>query len=525
MSSSPARKTTPSLPTSGWWTLLGLLACYAVWLAVQGYTYGRGDQVEVLPYTRWMQDPTLYPHDFYVQYIRAAVPNERYWFCRLLAQSGTALPWFCAGLHLSGSLLLLGGWYRIARHYLRSEALVWVLLLALGLPPFYGLNLGGNELYYNTFIPSLLAKSIGVWGLYAFLRERWWPSIVALIGSTLVHPVAGSQLFLLLGGVLLLEKGRGRLGLSWGQLGALAGSFLLTAGAWVVLLKVQFDRGSIDPALLFEIMEFRVAHHYFPAYFSLRAYVVLLPLFAGATWFYARRIPRLAWFFGLALLGAAVYTLGVYGLRSPSILAAQWFKCTIWLKALALLAVLMWGEEKWPQLNRAAWRIGGRGALLGLAGFGLAGMVFPFGPFVHRTYDFPWRNGPAFATTELDIAQRAQALTPADATFIIPIDLTSFKYHSQRSCYIDYKTVVHRKDALPIWYQRIQAVYGIDLQDRRAGRDWQKARQQYRQRSAPEWQAFHQRGVDYLLTTTTHRLDLPLITQNRDYAIYALGNP
>ena len=167
----------------------------------------------------------------------------------------------------------------------------------------------------------------------------------------------------------------------------------------------------------------------------------------------------------------------------------------------------------------------GRLADRGRAGGGLAGMVFPFGPFVHRTYDFPWRNGPAFATTELDIAQRAQALTPADATLIIPIDLTSFKYHSQRSCYIDYKTVVHRKDALPIWYQRIQAVYGIDLQDRRAGRDWQKARQQYRQRSAPEWQAFHQRGVDYLLTTTTHRLDLPLITQNRDYAIYALGNP
>ncbi len=507
-------------PLWSWWTVIGLMACYVLWLAVQAYSFGRGDQVEVLPYALFLQSPELlYPSDFYVQYISAAIPNERYWFCQLLALSGEALPWFCALLHLLSSLLLLGAWYGIARHILHSDALSWLLLLLIGLPPFYGLNLGGNELYYNTFIPSLLAKSIGVWGLYYFLKEKWWPSILLLVLSTLVHPVAGSQLFLLLGGVLILDKWRGQLELSWPRILAMAGFFLTTAGWWVASLKFQFDRGSIDPALLFEILEFRVAHHYFPAHFSLKAYGILLPLFGFALVYYWRRWPRLSLFFGLALLGCLIYTLGVYVVQSPSILASQWFKSTIWLKALALLAVLSWGEQKWPWLASAAWQNRGRWALMVLALVALLGMAFPVGPFQMRQYDWAWKT-PSAQSDAIDIALKARDLTPFEATFIIPIDMTSFKYYSQRSCYIDYKTVVHRKDALPIWYERIQEVYGINWQDRKLGRDQEQARANYRQRSPEEWLRFRQQGVHYLLTTADHILDLPILVQNKSYRVY-----
>lgn len=500
--------------------LLFLLPIYLLILAANGYTFGSGDQVEVLPYALFLGDSSLYPADFYVQYISQAIPNERYFFSKALSLSGNALPFACGFLHLCCSLLLLGGLYRISQLFIHTSILRWGALLLLCLPPLYGINLGGNELYYNTFIPSLLAKSIGIWGLYFFLQQQYTRSLSLLVLCTFFHPVAGAQLFLLLGGVLIWDKIQARADLSWLKIGALFLAFMATAGAWVLFLKLNFDKGIIESALLFEIMEFRVPHHYFPTYFPLKYYLLLLPLFLFGLAFYWRKNKSLSVFFFLTLLGCGCYTIGVELIGSTSLLTAQWYKSTIWLKALSIIALLAWVESKMSTWQTDLLSKAARWALAGLSLLAIGILLQPQLLFPNKSYDFFWKT-PSSAI--IDIAQQARAKTAKEAVFAIPLPETAFKFHSQRSCYIDYKTVVHRKDALPVWYDRIQTVYGIELGQRQAGENLNVlAQQHFAERSEVEWRALAAGKFQFLLTTAQPVLGFPVIGENKAYKIYRI---
>lgn len=508
-------------PSTFSWRSIGVfLALYLIIVAANGYVFGAGDQVEVLPYALFLQDASLFPSDFYVQYISKAIPNERYFFSGLLALSGQVLPILCGVLHLLCSLLLLGGLYRISSFYIQVEFLRWGVLLAVFLPPLYGINLGGNELYYNTFIPSLLAKSIGIWGFYHYLKRTYHWSILLLALCTFIHPVAGAQLFLLLGGVLLWEKISGKISLSWTKIGALFLTFMLTAGLWVFFLKFNFDKGTIDTALLFEIMEFRVPHHYFPSYFPLKYFILLVPCYALAMYYFIKEDHRLFIFFALALLGCVVYTVGVEILQSTTLLTTQWYKTTIWLKALSVIAIVALVEEKFLWIKNKAlekWSWAGLALLTAVA---IIGMSTPFSIFKNKTYQFAWKTP---TSGIIDIAIQAKEKTPPDATFVIPIAETAFKYYSQRSCYIDYKTMVHRKDALPIWYQRVREIYGIHLDHRQQQQNIiALANTHYTSRNKAEWESLAKGKFKYLLTSKNNFLDFPVIAENNFYKIYAI---
>ena len=504
-----------------WKQLAPLLPIYGIILAINGYVFGADDQVEVLPYALFLANPDLYPSDFYVQYISQAIPNERYFFSKFLSLSGAALPLLCALLHLICSLSLLSGWYRIGHLFIRSAVLKWGLLLMIFLPPFYGINLGGNELYYNTFIPSLLAKAIGVWALFYFLKRDYTWSLVFLVWCTFFHPVAGAQLFLLLGGVLGFEKIRGQSRLSWKKISVLFLGFMLSAGAWLVFLKANFDKGSIDSSLLFDILEFRVPHHYFPSYFPLKYFLILIPLFAFGLFYFWKKERRLFTFFTLALMGCGIYTVGVEVLESSTLLTTQWFKSTIWLKALSFVAVLAWLETSFSFLQKNTFLQIGKIGLSLLTLIAITGMLSPFSIFQNKTYHFFWT---AKQDPIVDIALQAKAASPIDAVFVIPMQETAFKFHSQRSCYIDYKTVVHRKDALPVWYQRVQEIYGIGIQNRRKQEALSTlANTHFTSRDTEEWKKISQGKFQFLLTSAQETLDFPLLVENNVYKIYRLN--
>ena len=63
-----------------WKTLIGSAAAYVIILFRHGYTFGSGDQSEMLPYAKFLKNNTLYANDFYIQNIAAHVPNERFVF-------------------------------------------------------------------------------------------------------------------------------------------------------------------------------------------------------------------------------------------------------------------------------------------------------------------------------------------------------------------------------------------------------------------------------------------------------------
>jgi len=107
--------------------------------------------------------------------------------------------------------------------------------------------------------------------------------------------------------------------------------------------------------------------------------------------------------------------------------------------------------------------------------------------------------------------------------FIIPMHLTHFKNYSERSTYIDYKAVIHRKSIIPIWYERIQEIYDVDIKTQRTGKDnVMIGNQNFRNLTMEDLQRFSQKGVQYLLTFQEVDLPLKKVGENEKYVIYKL---
>ena len=176
---------------------IGCFAATILLLFRHGYVFGSGDQSEMLPYAKYLADNSLYPSDFYIQSIAASVPNERFVFSWLLSLFGDRLNWAVFGLHFSATMLLILGLYRITSLALDTEGARWLAALAPVLL-LYDVNLGGNELYYNIFVPSYVAQVIGIWVFVYGIKGNAFKFFGLLILMTYIHPLIGLQLWLLL---------------------------------------------------------------------------------------------------------------------------------------------------------------------------------------------------------------------------------------------------------------------------------------------------------------------------------------
>ncbi|MEM6966455.1 MAG: DUF6798 domain-containing protein, partial [Bacteroidota bacterium] len=465
-------------------------------------------------------------------------------------------------------LFLLAGLFRIGKVFIRSEGLIWVAIL-LPFSLFFSWNLGGNEMYIPLVTSSTVAKAIGIWGVYFFFFPYWflssasplsdklrnpskeksegrnalkghklfedyqyfWFAFVLLGMATFIQPLVGLQLFLILSGVQVInflweKKHNGFKKIdktNWRIFHPLL-FYLATAGVWVYFLQSHFASGTIDNWLLFDFLEFRLSHHFIPSYFSKKAAIVLLPLFAWSLFYYFKKSKAVFFYFVITLLGILIYTVGVEIVKNATIVSSQFFKATIWLKSFSFIALMATVESWIPFFQKnivskmMTWGIRLCGILTILL------ILNPVGIFKQRPYDFFFLNKNR-VNSIIEIAQIAKAKTPKDAQFIIPIWNTRFKNYSERSTYIDFKAVIHRKAIIPIWYQRIQEIYGINVATKRSGKDIQaEADKNYRAITIEDLRRFHQRGIQYFLTY--REIDLPLerVGQNDDYVIYKLDD-
>ncbi len=83
--------------------------------------------------------------------------------------------------------------------------------------------------------------------------------------------------------------------------------------------------------------------------------------------------------------------------------------------------------------------------------------------------------------------------------------------------------MVHRKDALTKWYDRIKQVYRVNIEDKRAGKDITSlALSHYFALNESQLKSFHKKGVDYILTEKKHPLNLPVLYEYDIFVIYRL---
>ena len=283
-----------------------LLSAYFILMAWNGYFYGHGDMIELLPYAKWLNDSTLYPNDFFIQNISVQNFNERFVLAYLFSLFGNAMPIFAFFLHFLCSLFLLEGLYRIARIFIQSKAIIWAAIL-IPIAPLMNWNLGGNEMYIPMVVSGTVAISMTIWAIYFFLKKdqgnrNYWYAFVLLALAACIQPLVSFQVFLLLSGVLVLQTIFPKL---WPStlvrkkpIDLLPILFyLLTGGVWIYLINSHFSEGEIENELFFEFLEFRLAHHFFPSYFSKKSALLLFPLFLGSMIFYFKKNRDLFWFY------------------------------------------------------------------------------------------------------------------------------------------------------------------------------------------------------------------------------------
>lgn len=499
----------------------GCLAGTLLLLFRHGYTFGSGDQSEMLPYSKYLADNTLYASDFYIQSIASSVPNERYIFSWFLSLLGQNLNLLAFGLHFVATMFLILGLYRFAKKKLDTEGGRWLATFAPVLL-LYDVNLGGNELYYNAFLPSYVAQVFGLWAFLYAMRGEVIPVFALLMLTTYVHPLIGVQLWLLINlsflTILYIEKNK----TSFLSVLIANGLYLTTAGLYILKIKTGYDLNSVTTQDFLDIITFRAPHHYFPHTFPLRNWLILVVPF-GIGWYFSEGFLR--FIFRWIAVGTLVYVVGVYVLKNPTPLSMQWFATTVWFKTFSFILVINVLEALLSKTGFYKKILEPKSLILNILVFaGLMSVVFmtpQYRLFKQKPYDFPF-----FKTDnlEVNISKLAKEYTPKNALFLIPSDLSEFRFWSERSSFIDYKATNHRQAAFEEWYKRIQNVYKISLADRLKGANLTTlANQHFQELKEADFLNFSKnQGVTHVLTYKNMVLNFPKVVENEKYTIYKI---
>lgn len=502
---------------------LPAFATYILILFRFGYTFGDGDQSEMLPYLKYLKNSTLYSSDFYIQSIATYVPNERWVFAKLLSllpfDTEGGLAYWVFGLHAAATFLLIAGLYRLASAWIPTESGRFIAVLA-PLFLFYNAVTGGNELYYNTLIPSYLAQVLGVWAFYYLMLFELLPLFVILIVATFLHPLIGLQIWLLIPVALIFGKFAFKDFLLTNRgIVVYTLSYVLVIGTYLYAILANSTEAAGNVPFL-DILEFRASHHYFPEYYPLKS--ILLTTFFALSGFLIGRIMLKVHILTI-VVGCIVYMVGLWYFKSPLIASAQWFATTVWLKMFGLMLltafILMSFFANLFDISKLdKWFFN----ILYASAIFAAFLIPPqYRLFKSKNYDLPF-----FATTSLavDIAQKVQENTPQEAVFLIPPDCSAFRFWSERSVWIDFKAINHRQAAFSEWYERIRKLYKIDLSDRRAGVDLvKKATENFEKISQNDLIEWHKKEkITHILTKKTVIYNFPKVAENADYVVYKI---
>jgi hypothetical protein len=491
---------------------------YGILLLCWGYQFGRGDLIQLDPLVLHSANPQLFDNDLYVEYATATFPNERYFFLLILQPFAGQLEWASFLLHFIFSVILFSGLYHVAGKFIHHHWLRTAIPLLLFIP-LYGINLGDNELYYGIFHPSLVAKAIGVWAIYYWLNNSLIVALCLSAIATLFHPVAGLQVFTLISGAAFFYQISVRKNPFSRSFLIGIGIWFFTAGLFLLAIHKRFEGStevSIDLYYIFYI--FRNPHHYIPDAFPQKNWFVLTPLILAGWLLYFKQDRRLFIFFLVAFTGLAIYVAGIYA-SSTTITTFQWFKSTIWLEMLAVIAVV-------SSIEALAMRYRLQAALPVLSI--TLPVIWAFA--IHPSYNF-MRDGQRYdlpfidyTDDAIDISRQAKEKTPVDALFIQPCHFSELKYFGERASYVDYKALTHTQQFLSIWWTRLEEVYHLDAYTSPPGYNTCAfADQQFQLWDSNSLLDFQKTsGVTHILTYREHLLDFPVVAGNATYIIYAI---
>ncbi|HLP51880.1 MAG TPA: DUF6798 domain-containing protein [Chitinophagales bacterium] len=488
-----------------------------------GYRYGTGDQVELLPYTLFLDNPLLYPHDFFIQGLHVSVPNERTVMANLLLPFVKWLEITCFMLHLLTTVVLVLGLEKLARRFVKNKYVAWLSIL-ITLIPLNDFTLGNVELYSDCFQASALAVAIVVWALNLFLDKKYLAASVLMSAATFIQLLEGLDVMMVLCVILFIAAIKREV--SWKTLLGFVSVYAFTAGIYLVFIFIQ--KSAPAPVFcendLFAILfQFRHPHHFIFSAFPLSKTIIFFFLSALSILFFALRSRQLLFFVLIGLAGIVVYALSVDVLHSTFIGNFQFYKITQWIKFLGVVASLGLFAEI-IEKHTALWHtFKGELYLLVLATVACWILVLNFSTSL--PYSVPFQLfGMKQSDDMINICQQIKQATPTDAVFIQPFENTELKFYAQRSSYVEFKANVRNKRFVCDWARRIEQVYNVGPADKESGFMLQeRADSFFYSQSFAELTGFKNREVTHLLTNKKMKPQLgSLILSNSTYEVYKL---
>ena len=426
---------------------------YFVLLGVHGYGYGGNDQIEIIPVLKFWNNLELYSGDFFISNFADRPFTERTPLLLFLKYTLGGSAWALLFWHAVFSIILITGLLKIATK-LSGNVNVAMIAVVVTLTLGYATSLGGNELYYNLLIGSLIAKSLGAWAIYYWLEHRLITPYILLGIAAYFQPLVSLQIMLVLGFCHLKDID------SFKKFIPAVLTFLIIAGPWILALILNRSSGILSSTEYLEIIEFRLAHHFLPQYFELKDYAIILALIAISYAYYRNRFNAIVSFIWITVIVALCYSVSILFFKSTVLINTQWFKATIWIEFFGVIAALSILKN---MMNLDVRSNTAKGVI---TVFLVAVIMRSWIIGIPPTYDLPFQN---HNSHEIQLAEWVKDYTAIDDVFHIPLSFTYFKSTSERSSFIDFKAMIHDENYMKEVYGKVQRFYGLNLDSRRNG--------------------------------------------------------
>jgi hypothetical protein len=523
---------------SRWILRLGHLGFLALilwgFVARFGYTYGWGDQDEVLPVVLHRLDPDLLGADWFVTLYSEAF-GVREVFIRILTWLGGWLSLPVAVALLYGLVFLALAhllWRWTATLFGSSEVAYGTTALTLwGTLTF---TLGGNRLAYSMLVPEMPAVALALLGLLAYVRGRWLLAAIPLGLACWLHPLVGLQVGGLLGLLTLLTSSHPPL---HRLLYALAfGAVALAVAApvlWPLWLTQQAWRAPVSAESLFYILvQFRNPHHYLAFAFPALQWgkFTLLVLFALLARSLQPRPPGDTFMRNFLLLSALLW---IFSLVSVDLLGwlpvarMQWFKLSLFAPPLLTGYGVFWLWNTLPEAfaRLLRWRGWAIGAFLLGTGLWIWTGIRHADPFWQRRLAWQGPHDPHFA----DLARWARTQTEAEAVFAVPPFESRWRTAARRATVVTFQAFPYLDRAMVDWYERIQALTRIGEPPIGGYRLEPMLTRSYHALQEAEWLELAQRyGIRYIVRQRHREMSLlrfPVAYENPDWVAYRIPSP
>ena len=445
------------------------LLIYTFLICSQGiYLFGN-DLIEILPFLKKIGHPELYVNDFYIQSAWSKPLFERSVFIYLLHFLHAEYVIVRLLLHLLISLFLIHATFKLSCLIIENKFYCyWAVFLYFVISS--RISLGGNEIYYNSLLPSLVAKTFVLYALLYYTKEKFLYSFLFLSIATFLQAAVGFQLWLLLGILsLILFQFKSSTFRSFAK------SYFIFGFISLLYLLALYYFSNSNPSLsqyLFEIQEFRNGHHLIVEYSSLLNIIIYL-------------------FFVLFSL--------LFYYKSNSI----FYYFTLVQFTILILYVLLTSVFHLPIL---------------ICIFSLVFSIKKKVNFINES------------TSEITLSELIKTKTEPNSIFLVPPDFTSFKFLSERNSYIDFKAILQDPNYLFPWYDRIQNFYQINYNNRIHGDNLiQKSKENFNNRLWAEHIAnLQSKSIDYIIvekqtkaSNSLHSIKSPVIKNDR-YEVFQL---